>query len=107
MSEIVNLQGVPLSMDEFKGVFQYLLNGGEPRNEREKTIASAMAIANANVQAFGTPTEAILTSWYAFMSSRRWIAAHTSPGGQAILAKADKLLATVVVNLLWEGWRLR
>jgi hypothetical protein len=103
---IVNLQGVPLSMEDFKKVFQRLLNGGEPQDEREKTIASALAIANQNVQAFGNPTEALLTSWYAFMSVQRWIAAHTTPGGQAMLAKTDTMLSTVVVNLLWEGWKL-
>ena len=106
MTEIVNLQGVPLSLDEFKHVFNRLLEGGEPQDEREKVIHDGMAVAMNNVSDFGTPVEGILTSWYAFMSTRRWLAAHTTPQGEALLAKTDKMLAQVVVNLLWESWKL-
>jgi len=102
--EIYNLQGEPISLSDFRSVFKRLVRGGEPQSDREKIISDAIRVANNNVDRIGTPTEAIMTAWFAFMSSRKWISEHTTPEGAALLSKTDAMLTMVVVNLLWEAW---
>ncbi len=94
-----------MQFEAFKEVFKRLVNGGEAQDEREGLIADALTMANSNVKDFGTPTEAIITAWFAFMSVRRWLSGQVTPEGLASLAKLDSLLASVVASLLWESYQ--